>query len=520
MAAGKDAPKVSETQIAAMDACVVHARALVQSARAVQASSHPNIAYHLAALALEEIGRRALIGVQSIADQELVPPAWPKKHEQDHIKKLFWCFFGGGFFSEAITAEGLKEMSDLAKTIHETRLGGLYVDSNEDRLSIPGDAISADQAETLLKLAEARLGMAESETVRAEVPAEELEMRSWFLRAADDPEKRKQIFSGKSLAKLAELKDTKAWAQWLKDLYDKARAESKEAVQRELERSRNLPDASTKDKWKVRIRIISASHSIRPRTLSAFNAVSNWIKLSAVNGKKNELLIDFILGDNLPVEALWYFAWGLARQFVVALNIGSMGFFWWRMPEQISRYYESIQDLETGGMLALERTPSLRIDWGENRVLTDQDIARVAACFSTLAGPEDSVARRALDLYIGGLTFLSLNDVHWQCELQSFGNFLQSLKAMMEQHGDLKEGEPFEPAFVRFLDSLFPDIEEKQRFVELCHAFEANDLTNVKITLKEVSFIKLFCDAYYLRKMKPRVAKALEEIEHPPVDKE
>jgi hypothetical protein len=40
---------------------------------------------------------------------------------------------------------------------------------------------------------------------------------------------------------------------------------------------------------------------------------------------------EFILGDNIPIEALWFFGWGVARHFVAALNIGTMGFWWWRM---------------------------------------------------------------------------------------------------------------------------------------------------------------------------------------------
>jgi hypothetical protein len=58
-----------------------------------------------------------LLGVQSISERATVPPAWPKKHEQDHIKKLFWCFFGGGFFSEQITAARLQETTGLAQRI-------------------------------------------------------------------------------------------------------------------------------------------------------------------------------------------------------------------------------------------------------------------------------------------------------------------------------------------------------------------------------------------------------------------
>src|ERR1700740_194330 len=125
--------------IAAMDACVAHARDLLSSARAVHAAGHPNIAYHLATLALEEIGRSELIRVQSIASQAKVSPAWPSKHTQDHVKKLFWCFFGGGFFSDKLTAKSFEQMTGLAGRIHETRLLGLYVDHSENSLSVPGE---------------------------------------------------------------------------------------------------------------------------------------------------------------------------------------------------------------------------------------------------------------------------------------------------------------------------------------------------------------------------------------------
>jgi hypothetical protein len=37
--------QVDEKMIAAMHACIDHARALLDSARAVQAANHPNIAY-------------------------------------------------------------------------------------------------------------------------------------------------------------------------------------------------------------------------------------------------------------------------------------------------------------------------------------------------------------------------------------------------------------------------------------------------------------------------------------------
>ncbi|MCK1543703.1 hypothetical protein IVB12_17485 [Bradyrhizobium sp. 179] len=381
---------------------------------------------------------------------------------------------------------------------------GLYVGNDDEGLSVPSEAITKDQADQLIRLAEAAVAMAKAESPRQEIPQEEIDLQAWFLKATDDPEKRKQIFSKGSMQKLAELKDTRAWGRWLKGLFDQQEADGRLAAERELERSRNAPGEKTKDKWQLRVRVLCASHSIRPKVLSTFNKHSSWIKLSAVSGKKDQIFIDFTLGDNVPVQALWYFGWGVARSFVVALNIGTMGFWWWRMPEHINRYYESIRDLENGQELRLERQPSLKIDWGENRALDTEDLARAALVFAKLPQPTKPGAQTALDFYIGGLTFLSLNDVHWQCEVQCFGNFISCLRAMMSDHGDWHPDDPFLPAFLKFLDTLFPNMDERERYRELCQAFDADELAGAAITLKEVSFIKLFCDAYFLWNNRPQ----------------
>jgi hypothetical protein len=311
------------------------------------------------------------------------------------------------------------------------------------------------------------------------------------------------------LQKLAELRDAKAWGRWLREQFDKAETDARAAAEEELRKSRNLPTAPSKNKWKLRVRIFSASHSIRPKVLSAWNAKMDWIKLVAVNSKKNELMIEFILGDNVPIQALWFFGWGLARHFVVALNIATMGFWWWRLPEQISRYYDSLEDLETRRKFTLERSPSLKIDWGENRVLTEEDLGRVAACFVALPGPDRRDQHAAYNYYIGGLTFLSLNDIHWQCEGQAFGNFFESLRAMMEESGDWKRDTPFEPSLLRFLDELFPGMDERDRFAEICRRFESKNFEDMVLTLKEASFMKLFCDAYFLHKIRPNAIDSI-----------
>ena len=491
--------------IKATQACVIHARALLASAHAVQAVGHPNVAYHLAVLALEELGRRELIGVQTVAtNQALPPPAWSEKHTQNHVKKLFWCFFGAHFFEEKLTAKALDSIKGFAQNLHQKRLEGLYVDQGEDGLAIPSEAIKPEECETIIALAEARLGMAEAEKLRENIPTEETNLQAWFLSATDDSEKRRYIFSDASMSKLAEFKNAKLWTQWLKTEFDKVEADNLLLTQQELERSRNVDGKGSKKKWKVRIRIFSDSHSIRPKALNDWNNKIDWIKLVAVSGKKNQLIVEFILLDNVPVDALWYFTWGLARHFVVALNIGTMGFWWWRMPEQISKYYESIEDLDLKHMLRLERSPSLKVDWGKNRVLTEEDLNLVSSCFVALPEPHDRDQHEAFNYYIGGITFFSLNDVHWQCESTVFGNFFECIRAMMAEVGDWKKGTPFEPVLADFLDKSFPEMDEdRDKIIAIYRAFEAKSPESVTVTLKEASFAKWFCDAYFLHKLRP-----------------
>jgi AbiV family abortive infection protein len=502
-----DEGRLDEKTIAAMRACVDHARALLDSARAVQAANHPNVAYHLATLALEEIGRRELFGVQSVAAKHPQPPAWPEKHTQDHVKKLFWCFFGAAFSYQSLSGKALEELSGMATAIHTNRLAGLYVEHGADGLSIPRKAISAEQCDALIEMAAARLAMAESEKLRDHIAPEEFELQTWFLKTSEDTEKRRMIFSGTSMTKLAELKNAKAWALWIRAEFEKADAEARVIAEAEIKRSRDLPEAGTKEKWKLRIRIISASHSIRPKALAKWNKNIDWIKL--VYATKDELIFELILKDNVPVGGLWYFGWGIARHFVVALNIATMGFWWWRMPEQISRYYESLEDLERHAKVSLERSPNLKVDWGENRVLTEEDLDRVVVCFTALPGPHERDKHIAYNHYIGGLTFLSLNDIHWQCESTVFGNFFECLKAMMEEAGDWKRGERFHDSFLRFIDDMFPNMDERNKFSDLCERFEAKNVDGAVVTLKEAAFMKLVCDAYFMRQAQKKHRKEL-----------
>lgn len=495
--------------LAAQQACVDHARDLIASANAVHSVGHPHIAYHLAALALEELGRRELIGVQVMVANRDVSPAWPFKHVDNHVQKLFWAFFGASFTQEKITRESLEQMRQFAEHIHANRLNGLYVSVDASGLQIPSQKINAEQCRALIDLANARYQIAAAEKPRDFIPPEELETQAWFLDAAQDLERRKVIFSSRSMDKLAELKSAKDWVTWLRGEFQKAEEEGRAALQAELTRKRPAK-GSTKKKWKLRIRIVSDSHSIRPKVLNKWNDTVDWIKLVPVPDKKNQLIVEFTLLENIPLQGLWHFGWGLARHFVTALNIGTMGFFWWKMPQQISRYYEHIDDLENKARVVVERNPVLKVDWGANRVLRESDLMTVAQVFAALPPPHKRSAHPPYNYYVGGLTFLSLNDIHWQCEVQAFGNFLKSLQEMMKSTGAWTPKSDFAEMFGKFLDDLFPGFDEREHYMALVREFLRGGRKKPKIDLKEASFMKLFCDAYFLKEIRP---KALEKRE-------
>jgi hypothetical protein len=91
----------------------------------------------------------------------------------------------------------------------------------------------------------------------------------------------------------------------------------------------------------------------------------------------------------------------------------------------------------------VERNPILKIDWGSNRVLTVSDLGLVSQCFLALSQPEETDQHEPYGYYLSGINFLSLNDVHWQCEGIAFGNFFQSLRGMMKQSGYWNPEMPF-----------------------------------------------------------------------------
>ena len=222
-----------------IEACQSHAEDLLNAAkRVLEDENLPNISYHLAALALEEIGKSQLVGMSYITKTEkgsALP--WAEKQTEDHVKKLYWALWGPSFGRELLTKDQIEFYIGLAQSIHEKRIRGLYVDTFDKKVLYPKDSIEKAEAENLINLAYIRLQMAKLRKFE-EFDDERKDVLSWFLEATDDEEKRKLIMGQKSMEKLVELGNVPDWVTWLKKEFDQADEEARVQTERELKRAK------------------------------------------------------------------------------------------------------------------------------------------------------------------------------------------------------------------------------------------------------------------------------------------
>jgi len=491
--------------------CQSHSEDLIGSARTLASTGAPHFAYHLAALALEEVGKAILAKIKATgpirSDDEDERDALAK-HGDDHVQKLFWALWAPSAGGTAISVDEFKSIRKLASHIHSTRLDGLYVSPEEARPIPPKSKVKAEEALELISLAETRLAIAKSEEFE-DLSPEDAENMSWFMSAWQDPESAKLIFGGASLKKLAEFNNhPRRWVAWLKKEFDEADAESRALTEKELKRERPDDSEASKPKWKMRIRLYTNSHSIRPKSLQWWNNGVDFFKLYPGDKKKGEIILEFVLPKALPAQGLWWHGWGMSRSFVVAMNIGTMGFFWWYVPQQVSRYYERIRDLESNSDMVVERSPALKLAW-KQEALSQHLLGVVGMCLGAITKikRED---HKTLDHYLTGLGFMSKTDVHMQFEANAYEHFYKALKHALVLYKDWDgNGDPMLPVEA-WLSEFIDDEGQKSKYLELCKTFEAERPKPDVITLEEVAMMKVLAEAYYLKKFRQQFNEAKE----------
>lgn len=157
--------------------------------------------------------------------------------------------------------------------------------------------------------------------------------------------------------------------------------------------------------------------------------------------------------------------------------------------------------------MKISRSPALELDWGK-RALSQAELNNVALCFASIPPSSDEMKIEPFNYYVGGLTFLGINDINWQCENNAFGNFWHCFVSAAKVYGKWdKKSSVLDYMKSHFSGSTIEDT-SLEECCELGGKLENNDLKPNEITLKEVGMMKILCDAHFLdyfRKARPNL---------------
>jgi AbiV family abortive infection protein len=494
--------KLEEVE-ALLKACLQNAERLVQSAKAVMKlpdSSH--IAYHLAVLALEEIGKSTLIFQDSL-DPKPLPhdpagePRSPLDWLEDHERKLFWAIWLP-VLDVNPDWRTIPECMELAKEMHIKRLHSLYFHPSFPEAQ---RQITPDETRRLIDLATVRLDMERMKKYR-ELNVEDKANLQWFFAATAHPQIKTWIFSKGSLEKQAEFANERVgWIKWLRSVIEESERAAAELAKKEMVRVKPEGDDRYIDKWSFKIRLKSWSHSIRANQLTKWNDGVDKIKLFTTDDR-NELIVQFTMPKSIMFQDIWSAGMQNCMIFVTALNIATFGFFWWYVPTFISRFHETIIDLDSNNGIDLDRVPQLKIQWPHQALKEEQLLQHLTIVFGFVAGANDP-QREAYSRYFRALAMLAKNDIFFQFEHHLVDEFISSFEMALQAYSDWN-GNP--SAFDEVVTTLFKEMNGGEQLLKMIPDMRsvAADVRARKvarpITLEDVAKSKIIFDAYIVMK--------------------
>ena len=486
--------KKREEFMPAIEACLQNAERLIASSKASAVPGGYHIAFHLATMALEEIGKSLMIFLDALERKPVLPDEdnrSPLKWVEDHERKLFWAIWLPG-------PESLRDWRtipaaiDFARGIHKDRLETLYVDPD----NLIRQTISEQRASSIIAAAEARLNIERLKEFR-EMEPDKQDLLTWFFWAMEDTRLKPMIFSKGSLDKQAEFGDDfGAWMKWLRGTFEDVDRQSAELTNLELKRIPAKGEEGWENKFEIKIRLKSASHSIRQNQFKDWNNGIDKIKLDC--GSKNELMVTLLIPKRVATQDLWNMGWQSTYVFTTALNIATIGFFWWYMPEYISRYFEKIRDIEHDSEVIVDRMPMLKVVW-PHQALKVADLNNVSIVLAFI-GAANQQQFESTHRYFRNLGLLAKNDIFFQFEPTIFIEFIFALKDAMKAYDDWDgKQETAEASIIGFFDNASSSrefIAMLRDFLQIADHMVANKMAPRALTLDDAIRAKMVFDVY------------------------
>jgi AbiV family abortive infection protein len=471
--------------------CLQNAEMAINSAFTLKDQSVNHLSFHLATLALEEIGKAIIAwfnynNAEKPEDERTIVPM------DDHVKKLFWAIWWPTIGSEIPTSKQMEEHRGFASKIHALRLFGLYTD---ERDIVNGhQKITDDYLGGILKMVRSRLEMEKLEEFKENEPSKELKL---FMAYTDDEEKRRFIFGEEAQQKLIDDGDAKLWIKWLIDKFEKEDAEMDQLLDDELNREVDFSENNDFPKWKIKVKLHSAFHSIRQNILNEFNKTSEMFNLSK-GANKNTLHLEVTLSKHTTAPMLWHYGYLVTRCFIGAINIASNGVIWWNANVDLDKYYESIIDLESGKGVSAELVTKLH--WpSSNSILTFENLVFANAVNSYMIKMYKKSEFVPFHQYMTAMAMMAKNDIHLRFEQQMFGILFDAWRDCITKIQGVKDGEDYKEVGYYQITGMISGKDYYDQIMTLGENFTAGK-TNLSspITLTEVLAIKNYLGLFLL----------------------
>ena len=192
-----------------------------------------------------------------------------------------------------------------------------------------------------------------------------------------------------------------------------------------------------------------------------------------------------------------------ARMFVTAINIGSLGgFWWWHRAEQTEKFYQRLTHLkaEPGVKIGLNMHAWPKFEW-KREALDDSALQRIGLCFGMIARLEPPVYQAVIDAYLTGLALIGKSDLHLNFALQAAERFTTCLLEAMRHFGNWDGTDEDLPTAVSgFFRPLFKQPEDEHELIDLLRRLRQQPLNIADLTLEKAAILKFFCDVYLVRR--------------------
>lgn len=471
--------------------CLMNSKKFIQAAKKI--IEHPNIQYHLATLAIEEIGKIQIYKSRIINSEFERDNGEVDDNIDDHLRKLFIAFWHPLPVKSIYRKESIESTKNLAKKVHNKRLDALYV--NPILENIPYESITLKEAKDLIELAESIINIEEAYVINESTEIEE-ELQ-WFVSITNDKYQRKWIFSKTSLDTLDEFADIKKWIKWLYEKHTENEKELKIIATRELSLN-EIPLNEVKiPKWKVKVRMYTYSHSIRQKALNEWGKNFDNFKFFSTK-KKNEFIVEILMPKSILIKDVYGQAYNLVKIFLLSLNIGSLGFFWFYLPKINSKFYEEIWDVENNAGIVIESDEINKINF-DKAVLNEENIKNQSMVFIYIIDILQTHKSRFINHYISALIFLSKNDLFTRYENHAFQQFYEAIKAIFFDSGDWDGKSELYISYQNKLNAKEEIITELKIFLDYAKTLEKGGVKE-PVHIEDVYKFKTLIDLYIITK--------------------